>query len=70
MRIHTRGLPITQSMAVVLLPARGPLLFLPFSNDICKGVGRTLFPSPLQGLAKPREEIKPENHLRKSPGLD
>lgn len=70
MRIHTRGLPITQSMVVVLFPASGPLLFLPFSNNICKRVGHTLSLSLLWGLPKPKEEIKPENHLSKSPGLD
>lgn len=58
MRIHTRGLPITQSMVVVLLPASGPLLSLPSSNDICKRVGGTLSLSPLRGLPKPGEEIQ------------
>lgn len=37
------GLPITQSMAGVLLPASSSLLFFLFFNNMCKKVGCTLF---------------------------
>lgn len=61
-----QGLPVTQSMAGVLLSASGPFFSLS-SLTMCAS-GLVAFLSPLCGLPKPREEIEPENHLRKSPG--
>jgi hypothetical protein len=64
MRTHTWGLPITQSMAVVLLPASRLLLF-PISNNICKSVRWVV---SFLSLGNPNgDESKPEKHLIKHP---
>lgn len=61
MRTCTRGLPVTQSMAAVLLPASGLLLCFLFVNPISKRVrGRLpLFPraSPSPGRKCTQETI-------------
>lgn len=68
MRIHTRGLPITQSMAVVLLPASSLLLLFLVSNNTCKRVVTLFLSSPWSPQAQGGNQK--ENHFRKSPGSD